>query len=140
MSGLVFDLGFYKSEADQNNRNYLPIILLLVSTIKQLVLNSSFRCLIRNYCDGFLLIFKVGLLPSKKVVFIYFNERPLKLMKMLFISCKNLFSFLRYLNFWCFGYAEKRLDKKTNVNFKIYEVKDWTANNYNTHIAQYLKK
>ena len=26
------------------------------------------------------------------------------------------------------------------VNFKIYDVTDWAANNYNTHIAQYFKK
>ena len=26
------------------------------------------------------------------------------------------------------------------VNFKIYDVTDWTTNIYNTHIAQYLKK
>ena len=29
---------------------------------------------------------------------------------------------------------------KAKVNFKIYDVTDWTTNNYNTHIAQYLKK
>ena len=38
------------------------------------------------------------------------------------------------------GYIEKRLDKKAMVNFKIHEVTDWTRNNYNTHITQYLKK
>ena len=26
------------------------------------------------------------------------------------------------------------------VNFKIYDVTDWTASNHNTHIAQYLTK
>ena len=26
------------------------------------------------------------------------------------------------------------------VNFKIYDVTDWTTNNCNTHIAQYLQK
>ena len=25
------------------------------------------------------------------------------------------------------------------INFKIYELTDWTGNNYNTHISQYLK-
>ena len=25
------------------------------------------------------------------------------------------------------------------VNFKIYDFKDWEANNYNTHIAQHLR-
>ena len=40
-----------------------------------------------------------------------------------------------------FGYVEKRLDKKAKTNFEIYNVTaKWTASNYNTHIAQYLKK
>ena len=39
-----------------------------------------------------------------------------------------------------FGYVEKRLDKKAMVNFKIYDVTDWTTNNYITYNAQYLKK
>ena len=26
------------------------------------------------------------------------------------------------------------------VKFKIYDVTDWTASNYNTHISQYLRK
>ena len=30
---------------------------------------------------------------------------------------------------------KKRLDKKTKVNFKIYDVINWEINNYNTHIA-----
>ena len=41
---------------------------------------------------------------------------------------------------WLFGYVEKRLDKKAMVNFKVYDVTDWTTNDHNTHIAQYLKK
>ena len=38
------------------------------------------------------------------------------------------------------GYAEEHLDEKAKINLKIYDVKDWTTNNYNIHIAQYLKK
>ena len=38
------------------------------------------------------------------------------------------------------GHVEKRLDKKALINFKIYDIKDWTTINYNTHITQYLKK
>ena len=38
-----------------------------------------------------------------------------------------------------FGNVEKRFDKKAMVNFKIYDVTDWTTNNYNTHIIQYRK-
>ena len=41
---------------------------------------------------------------------------------------------------WHFGYVEKWLDKNGKVNSKIYDVTYWTANNYNTHIVQYLKK
>ena len=29
---------------------------------------------------------------------------------------------------------------KAKLNFKIYDVTDWTTNNYNTHIAQYLQR
>ena len=39
---------------------------------------------------------------------------------------------LRYLNF--------RPDKKGKVNFSIYDVANWKANNYNIYIVQYLKK
>ena len=39
-----------------------------------------------------------------------------------------------------FGYVEKQLGKKAQVDLKIYDVTDWTANNYNTYSVQYLKK
>ena len=50
----------------------------------------------------------------------------------------KIFTFLSQV----FGCVEKRLDKKAIENFKIYDVTDWTTNNYNynTHIAQYFKK
>ena len=38
-----------------------------------------------------------------------------------------------------FGYAEKRLDKKVEVYFKINDVTAWITNSYNTCIVQYLK-
>ena len=41
---------------------------------------------------------------------------------------------------WLFALVGKWLYKKTKFNFKIYNATDWTANNYNTHIAQFLKK
>ena len=41
---------------------------------------------------------------------------------------------------WHFGYVETRLDRKAMVDFKIYDVADWTKYNYNTYIIQYLKK
>ena len=39
-----------------------------------------------------------------------------------------------------FGHVGKQLDKNAKVNLKICEVTNWEANNYNTHIVQYLKK
>ena len=39
-----------------------------------------------------------------------------------------------------FGHVEKWFAEKVKVNFKIYDVTDWTTNNYNRGIAQYLKK
>ena len=39
-----------------------------------------------------------------------------------------------------FGHVEKLIYKNGQVNFKLYDVIDWTTNNYNTHIDQYLKK
>ena len=37
---------------------------------------------------------------------------------------------------WLFGYVVKWLGMKAMVNFKIYDVTDWTTNNYNTYIIQ----
>ena len=31
-------------------------------------------------------------------------------------------------------------DKKAKFNFKISDVAEWTANNYNTYIAEYFKE
>ena len=56
------------------------------------------------------------------------------ILKALFIL--QIFTFLS----WLFGYVEKRLDKKAKVNFEVHDVTAWTTNNYNTYIAQYLKK
>ena len=62
-----------------------------------------------------------------KNVFFYFMLKALYVLE--------IFTFLS----WFLGYIEKRLDKKTMVNYKIYNVRGWTTNN-NTHIVQYLKK
>ena len=55
---------------------------------------------------------------------------------------KNAFYFMlkALLVLEIFGYVEKRLDKNIMSNFKIYNVTDWTSNNDNAYIAQYLKK
>ena len=54
---------------------------------------------------------------------------------------QKLFLFLRYLSF-CFDFLAmyKNTLIRKKVNFKIYDVTNWLANNYNTHIDQYLKK
>ena len=41
---------------------------------------------------------------------------------------------------WLFGHVEGRLDWKNKVSIKSYDVTIWETNNYNTYIAQYLKK
>ena len=65
-------------------------------------------------------------------------KNPLKMMKnafyfMLKALFLKIFKFLSCL----FGHVGKRLD---NFDFKIYDVTDWTENNYNKHTAQYLEK
>ena len=35
--------------------------------------------------------------------------------------------------------TENILDQNAMVDFKVYDVTDWTKNNYNTQITQYLK-
>ena len=52
------------------------------------------------------------------------------MLKTLFVLEIFTFSSLR------FGYVEKRLDKKVMSNFKIYDVTDCTANNYNAHLSK----
>ena len=48
----------------------------------------------------------------------------------------EIFTFLS----WIPGCAEKSLDKKAMVDFKLYDVLYWTTNNCKTHIAQYLRE
>ena len=54
---------------------------------------------------------KVGVSPSKKIIFISLNESPLKMMKNAFYFILKLFSFSRYLNF-CLGILVMRLISK----------------------------
>ena len=56
------------------------------------------------------------------------------ILKALFVL--EIFTFLSRF----FGYVEKQLDKKFKVNSKIYDVTDWTTNNYSLQIVQYLKE
>ena len=76
-------------------------------------------------------------------LFLFALMKALEKWKMLFISSKNLSSFLIYSKFCLgfFGHVGKRPHKKTNVKFKILDIVDWERNNYDTpHIAQCLKK
>ena len=61
---------------------------------------------------------------------------------MLFISPEKLFSFVRYSNYCpdLFSHVRKWLARKTNVNFKIYDLTAWETNTDDTHITRYLKK
>ena len=69
-------------------------------------------------------------------------KTPLKKMKNSFYFVLKALFVLDIVTFLSlhFGYVEKRLHKKASFNFKIYDITDWTAYNYNTHITQYLKK
>ena len=61
---------------------------------------------------------------------------------MLFIPSLKALFVLKKFKFlsWLFGHVEKRLDQKDLVNLEIYNVTTWLTNNFNTRIAQYLKK
>ena len=69
-------------------------------------------------------------------------ESPLKMMNNAFYFILKgpfvleIFTFLS----WPFGYEEKHLDKKIMVNLKIFDVRNWTINNYNIHLAQYFQE
>ena len=39
-----------------------------------------------------------------------------------------------------FGHAGTWLDQKIKINFEIFDVTDWTANNYNSHFTIYSKQ
>ena len=39
-----------------------------------------------------------------------------------------------------FGHVGKQFDEKAKANFKIHDITHWITNNYNTRIAQHLKK
>ena len=76
----------------------------------------------------------------KALFYLHQYKAFLKVKKNAFYS--KSFSYLRYLIF-CpdfFDHAEKRLDKKSDSNFKIYDVTDWATTNYNAYIFLYRKK
>ena len=63
----------------------------------------------------------IGLPSFKKIVFIYFNESPLKMIKSAFyFMLKDLLVLELFTSLsWLFGYVEKQLHKKALFNFKI---------------------
>ena len=72
-------------------------------------------------------------LPKKCVI--YFTESTFKIIN--HASCSILKALFVLKIFKClsriFGHAEKRLDSKDKVNFKIHDVTTWLTNNCNTH-------
>ena len=48
-------------------------------------------------------------------------------------------SFMRYIHVLTFSLCRKN-DLIRKLNFKIYDVRDWTTNNYDTYIVQYLSE
>ena len=92
-------------------------------------------------------IFSAKLNALKVHAWVWYNffttESPLKMMKNAFYFMLKALFVLKIFTFlaWLFGHVGKRLDKKAKVNFKIYDVINRDANNYNnTDIAWYLKK
>ena len=83
--------------------------------------------------------FKGILLASRKLLT---TKSPLKMMKNTFyFLVKTLFGLEKFIVLsWLFGHVEKQLDEKAMINYKIYNVTDWTENDYNTHITQYFEK
>ena len=41
---------------------------------------------------------------------------------------------------WLSGYVAKWFRIKAKVNFKIYDIKEWTINNYNIQLVYYMKR
>ena len=59
----------------------------------------------------------------------------------IYFTLKALFVFkiFKFLS-WFFGHVRNQLDKVAKFNFKVYNVMNWGANNYNISIGQYLQK
>ena len=70
-------------------------------------------------------------------------ESPLNMMKNAFYFMLNVLFVFEIFTFlsWLFGCIEKRCNKKTIINFKIYDVTGWRTNNYSTYypISQEVK-
>ena len=89
-----------------------------------------------NIGNFFMKISNLSWTPTiQNISFYLLQWEPLKslrnvsyfMLKALFLI--EIFKFLC----WLFGHVEKQPNKKAVVNFKIYDVTDWTTNNENTH-------
>ena len=69
------------------------------------------------------------------------TQSPLKMIKNTFYFMFKAHFILEIFAFWSWllGYVEKLLGKKTLVNSEIYDLTDWTTNNYNRHITNILR-
>ena len=80
-------------------------------------------------------LLKSGPHLSKKLL-LFASMKALKIDETtLYFMLKSLF--IHKIFKFCDSLGNK-LDQKTMVNFKIYNVKGWPVNNYYTHITQYI--
>ena len=70
------------------------------------------------------------------------TKSPLKMIKNIFYFTLKALLILKIFNFLSsiFVNAEKRLDSKDKVNFKVYDITAWLTNSCNTYIDQCLNK
>ena len=76
--------------------------------------------------------------PSTSHYKLLFWKKNLFYFKLKSLSVLKIFTFLHFyiLSFWLC----RKTDNKAKINFKIYDVTDWTINNYYTHFLQCVKK
>ena len=69
------------------------------------------------------------------------TESPLEMKQAFYIPLKVLFVFkmIKFLP-GLFGHAERRLDRKSKIDFKNDDVTTWETNICNKNIVQYLQK
>ena len=84
----------------------------------------------------------VGLPPSQKNCFIFFNKNPLKMMKNAFYFILKALFVLKIFKFlsWLFRHVGKTAWLEIQGLFQNLYVTAWLTSNCNTHIAQYLTK
>ena len=80
-------------------------------------------------------------LPKNSILFISFDESSLCMMKSAFYFMLKALFVLEIFTFFVLTFFYRKWSlKKAMVIFKIYDITEWTTNNYNTHIVHYLKK